>query len=223
MAGVTHVKICGLTRAEDVRAAVDLGAWAIGFVLTASPRHVDRDHAGKLAAAAGDVLTVAIVTTETPVWIAGAVAAAGLRAVQLSAGVGGPTVSEVRAATAHQRPRPLVIAAAATPDAGLADFVLLDPRVPGAHGGTGRRLDWDRLAADQATPRERLVLSGGLTPANVAAAIAALHPAAVDVSSGVEWVPGIKDAARLRAFFRAVDDADNGGAGQDAAARRGTS
>ncbi len=209
---MTRVKICGLTRAEDVRAVVGLGAWAVGFVLTGSPRHVDRAQAGELAAAAGDALTVGVVGTETPAWIAGVVAAAGLRAVQLTAGADGPTVSDLRAALADVAPPPLVIAAADTPDAELADFILVDARSPGVYGGGGRKLDWERLAADLATPRERLVLAGGLKSTNVPAAIAALEPAAVDVSSGVEWVPGIKDPTKLRDFFLAVERADQEGA-----------
>ena len=205
---MTRVKVCGLTRAEDVRLAAELGAWAVGFVLAESPRHVVPSRARDLAAAAGDALTVAVVTTQTPAWIAGAVATAKLGAVQLSGGADGPTVAEVRSAAAQAGVTPLVIAAADTADAALADFILLDARGPGSYGGTGRRLDWERLAADPATPAENLVLAGGLKPATVAAAIAAVHPAAVDVSSGVEWVPGIKDAPRLRDFFAAVRRAD---------------
>ena len=132
--------------------------------------------------------------------------------MQLSAGADGPTVAQVRAAAARLRPRPLVIAAADTPDAALADFVLLDARIAGAYGGTGETLDWEALAADPATPAGDLVLAGGLRPDNVGAAIAALHPAAVDVSSGVESAPGIKDAQRLRDFFAAVVQADGGAA-----------
>jgi phosphoribosylanthranilate isomerase len=216
---MTRVKVCGLTRAEDVRLAVELGAWALGFVLAKSPRHVVPARARDLTDAAGDVLSVAVVTTQTPAWIAGAVAAARLGAVQLSAGADGPTVAEVRAAAAQAGVQPLVIAAADTADARLADFVLLDARGPGSYGGTGRRLDWERLAADPATPRKDLVLAGGLKPATVAAAIAALHPAVVDVSSGVEWVPGIKDPPRLRDFFLAVERADRDTADEAAAAR----
>jgi phosphoribosylanthranilate isomerase len=241
MAGVTRVKVCGLTRAEDVRLAAELGAWALGFILTESPRRVDVARAEQLATAAreaasaaaqgapGDAssprvppLTVGVFTTQSPSWIAAALEASGLDAVQLSAGADGPTVAEVLAA-ARKEPRPLVIAAADTPDASLADFVLLDARAPGSYGGTGRRLDWDAIAAAPSTPRQHLVLAGGLKASNVHAAIAALHPAAVDVSSGVEWVPGVKDAALLRAFFAAVGDADKDGAapaGPAAAARR---
>ncbi len=241
MAGVTRVKVCGLTRAEDVRLAAELGAWALGFVLAESPRRVDVARAGRLTAVAREAgsaaapgaspdassprvppLTVGVVTTESPSWIAAALETSRLDAVQLSAGADGPTVAEVLAA-ARKEPRPLVIAAADTPDASLADFTLLDARAPGAYGGTGLTLDWAALEDELATPRERLVLAGGLTPANAADAVRTLHPAAVDVSSGVESVPGVKDAALLRAFFAAVEHADKdaaAGAEPAAAARR---
>jgi phosphoribosylanthranilate isomerase len=117
-------------------------------------------------------------------------------------------VAEVRAATAHLRPCPLVIAAWDTTDAGDADMLLLDARAPGAYGGTGRTLDWAALAREPGTPRDKLVLAGGLTPANVGAAIAALHPLVVDVSSGIESAPGHKDPVLLREFFTAVIHAD---------------
>jgi phosphoribosylanthranilate isomerase len=217
---MTLIKVCGLTRAEDVRLAAELGAWALGFVLAKSPRHIVPARARDLASAAGEALTVAVVTTQPPAWIAAAVATAGLRGVQLSAGADGPTVAEVRAAAAEAGVEPFVIAAADTADVELADYVLLDARGPGNYGGTGRRLDWERLAADPATPRKDLILAGGLKPATVAAAIEALHPAVVDVSSGVEWVPGIKDAPRLRDFFLAVEHADKDVAEKAAAARR---
>ena len=217
---MTRVKICGLTRPEDVRLAVELGAWAVGFVLAESPRHVVPAKARDLAAAAGDALTVAVVTNQTPAWIAAAVDTAGLGAVQLSAGAEGPSVAAVLEAAAETDHRPVVIAAFDTPDVELADFVLLDAKAPGVYGGTGRKLDWELIAADPAMPRKDLVLAGGLKPAGVAAAIAALHPLAVDVSSGVEWVPGIKDAKRLREFLAAVEHADKNIADQAAAARR---
>jgi phosphoribosylanthranilate isomerase len=87
-----------------------------------------------------------------------------------------------------------------------ADAVLLDPRVAGALGGTGTTLDWDALADAVAAVRGSvpLVLAGGLTPENVARAAATLAPAVVDVSSGVESAPGVKDPARMTAFVAAV-------------------
>jgi phosphoribosylanthranilate isomerase len=226
VAGVTLVKVCGLTRAEDARLAAELGAWALGFVLTESPRRVGTAEAGELIAAAtsrdadgsgaqrgGRVPhAVAVVTTEPAGWIAEALAESGADAVQLSAGADGPTVGQVREAAARLRRRPLVIAAADTPDAALADFVLLDARTSGAYGGTGETLDWEALAAGPAAPEGDVVLAGGLRPDNVGAAIAALHPAAVDLSSGVESAPGVKDHHRLRDFFAAVVQADGGAA-----------
>jgi len=240
---VTGVKVCGLTRADDVRLAAELGAWAVGFVLAESPRQVSGALAAELVAAAraagddaapaehGDVgipgagvpHAVAVVTTESPEWIAGALAASGADAVQLSAGADGPSVAEVREAAARLRRRPLVIAAADTPGAAGADFILLDARRPGVYGGTGEALDWEALAADPATPARDLVLAGGLHAGNVGPAIAVLHPSAVDVSSGVESAPGHKDHTRLRDFFRAVEQADRERPAAGAAPTAGTS
>lgn len=236
---MTAVKVCGLTRERDVRLAVECGAWACGFVLTESPRRVTPQQAAPLARAAagvrgaagaagvaaagalaaatgvagpvraGAALTVAVVTTESPEWIAAALVVAGLGAVQLSAGADGPTVVAVRAAARSSGLRPLLLAAADTPDAGDADFVLLDARAPGVYGGSGATLDWRSLAAAP-LPAGRLVLAGGLAPGNVGEAIAAVRPWAVDVSSGLEsrGAPGRKDEALLRAFFAAVREAD---------------
>jgi len=223
MAGVTLVKVCGLTRAADACLAAGLGAWALGFVLSESPRRVRAAEAAELIATATRPVhgasgeepgrsphAVAVVTTEPAGWVADALAESGADAVQLSAGADGPGVAQVREAAARRRRRPLVIAAADTPDAALADFVLLDARTAGAYGGTGETLDWEALAADPAKPAGDLVLAGGLRPDNVGAAIAALHPAAVDLSSGVESAPGVKDHQRLRDFFAAVVQADGG-------------
>lgn len=222
MAGVTGVKVCGLTCAEDVRLAAELGAWALGFVLTESPRRLDAAAAARLIAvtrddpdvtrrdgrAASSPLTVLVVTREPAEWVADALAVTGADAVQLSAGADGPLVTDVVAAAAPTGRRPLVIAAADTPDAPLADLVLLDARAPSAYGGTGETLDWEALAAGREPPAGDLVLAGGLRPGNVGRAIALLHPRAVDVASGVEAAPGRKDHAALRAFFAAVEDAD---------------
>jgi phosphoribosylanthranilate isomerase len=225
MAGVTRVKVCGLTRAEDIRLAMELGAWALGFVLAPSPRRVTIAQATHLIATARTQTvekrsrydrpasasaphTVLVVTTESPEWIATALDESGADGVQLSAGGDGPLVADVRAAAARLRRRPLVVAAADTPDAHLADFVLLDARKTGAYGGTGETLDWEALAANPATPTHDLVLAGGLRPGNVREAVRLLQPHAVDVSSGVEAASGHKDHTALREFFAAVEQAD---------------
>jgi phosphoribosylanthranilate isomerase len=247
---MTLVKVCGLTRSEDVRVAVDLGAWALGFVLTTSPRQVSAEQAARLIVAArtaggraerergGGVKSgggedkhrviegetraphaVLVVTTEPPDWISAALATAAGDGVQLSAGADGPRVAAVREAAARLRRRPLVIAAADTPDAHLADLVLLDARGAGAYGGTGQTLEWERLAADPSVPSHGLVLAGGLRPGNVGEAVRALRPDAVDVSSGVETAPGRKDHGLLRDFFAAVEHADRKATARGASGR----
>lgn len=205
---MTLVKVCGLTRERDVHNALETGAAACGFVLSVSPRQVAPTRAGELAAVAGDVLTVAVVTTESSEWVAAALVESGLCAVQLSAGVDGPSVAAVQAAAWRRGLRPLVIAAADTPDAGSADLTLLDARRPGVYGGTGAALDWRALAQTALPPMERLVVAGGLTPRNVGEAVAVLRPSMVDVCSGTEAAPGVKDEGLLAEFFAAVADAD---------------
>jgi phosphoribosylanthranilate isomerase len=207
---MTRIKICGLTIEKDVKLAAGYHAWACGFVLTDSPRRVSVAQAAELTQLCVDSLAVAVVTTEEPDWIADAVAAGGFGAVQLSAGANGPSVTAVREAAHGRGLRPLVIAAADTDDADKADLVLLDARTPDAYGGTGRRLDWKALAAAE-LPRERLVLAGGLLPSNVDGAIKLVRPYAVDVSSGIERTPGIKDPRLMRAFFGVVAGADISG------------
>lgn len=204
---MTRVKVCGLACARDVRLAAEFGVWACGFVLSASPRQIAPEQARRLTRAAGGALTVAVVTTEPAEAIAEMLSESGCRAVQLAAGADGAGVGEVRAAAKARGLRPLVIAAADTPDADDADLLLLDSRRPGAYGGTGERADWAaaaRLAVDRP-----LVLAGGLTPESVGEAIATVHPFALDVSSGVEVSPGRKHAALLRAFVTAVTAADS--------------
>jgi len=207
---MTRLKICGLTNARDVKLAARYGAWACGFAITASPRHIEPERAAGLTPLTGDALAVAVVTTEPGPWIAAALERGGFDAVQLSAGRDGVTVAELRAATSHLAQRPFVIAAVDTPDANAADLVLLDARTPDAYGGTGSTLDWRALAAAD-LPRNRMVLAGGLRPSNVDGAIKLVRPFAVDVAGGVECTPGVKDAKLLRAFFGAVAGANYSG------------
>jgi phosphoribosylanthranilate isomerase len=207
---VTRVKICGLTGEADVRLAVACGAWACGFVLSQSPRRIDTARAAELTPLTHEALAVAVVTTEEPDWIVAAVEQGGFDAVQLSAGADGAPVAEVRAALEGRGLRPRLIAAADTVGADDADLLLLDARTPDRYGGTGDTLDWRVLAAAK-LPRERLVLAGGLRPSNVDGAIKLLHPFAVDVGSGVESTPGVKERRLMRSFFGAVAAADHTG------------
>jgi len=207
---MTRVKVCGLTHEADVRLAVSCGAWACGFVISRSPRRIDTARAAELTALTDGALAVAVVTTESPEWIAAATEQGGFDAVQLSAGEDGACVAEVRAALERRGLRPRLIAAADTPDAADADLLLLDARAPDRYGGTGATLDWRALTAAK-LPRERLVLAGGLRPSNVDGAIHLLRPFAVDVSSGVESTPGVKEHRLMRSFFGAVAAADHTG------------
>ncbi|HUF48133.1 MAG TPA: phosphoribosylanthranilate isomerase [Vicinamibacterales bacterium] len=204
---VLKVKICGITRAEDARVAVDLGADALGFVFwQPSVRHLEVGQAADIAATiARGVSRVGVFVNAPPAAVAAAVQAVPLDVVQLHGdapvgsftSVGARLVRAVALASDEAVER-----AAALPD----DVVpLVDAGTPEAPGGTGRTADWGRAAA--LATRRPIWLAGGLHAGNVGAAIRHIRPALVDVSSGVESAPGIKDHARLRSFFEAVQRA----------------
>ena len=196
------VKICGITRLEDAEAAVAAGAGAIGFIFWPnSPRFIDPYRARKIAAALPPFVMPVGVFVNQPLDHVNSVASlVRLGAVQLhgdetpgfAAAVSGPVMKAV--SCGHE--------VASWP---ARVRLLLDVNDPVARGGTGRTIDW-AAAAGIAAQRE-IVLAGGLTPDNVAEAIARVRPFGIDVSSGVERAPGIKDHRRLRALFEAVHDA----------------
>lgn len=195
---MTAVKICGITRREDADAAADLGANAIGFVLwPASPRHANLDTVATIVGGLPPfIIPVGVFVNPSADDIAQA-AGAGLRLAQVHGQVppGRLTLPVLRA----------VHLGASTDDIEPAvddATVLLDAHDPVRHGGTGQTVDWTRARAVAA--KRRIVLAGGLTPLNVREAIAAVRPYAVDVASGVEAEPGIKDSLKLRAFIDAV-------------------
>lgn len=197
-----RIKICGLTRVEDARVAADLGVDAVGMVLwPGSPRAATLDQAAAVSAAMpASTMRVGVFVRPTLDEVETSVKAAGLTAVQIH-GADDP-------ATYHAVSVPVIWAAAlregvpppVTPD---RMTLLLDAYDPVQHGGTGRTIDWSR-AHTVALREPRLILAGGLTADNVAHAIAAVRPWAVDVSSGVEAAPGIKSAPSLQAFVAAV-------------------
>jgi len=192
------VKVCGITRLEDAVAAVDAGAGAIGFVFwPESPRFVDPYRARAIAAELPPFVTaVGLFVNQPLAYVNGVAALVRLGAAQLhgdetpafAAGVAAPVI------------RALPVDAAAAWPAGAT--LLLDAHDPVKRGGTGRTIDW--AAAADVAARRRVLLAGGLTPDNVADAIARVRPFGIDVSSGVERAPGVKDHQRLRALFEAV-------------------
>lgn len=200
----TRVKICGLTRAEDVRLAADLGADAVGFVLWAgSPRGLSAGDAARISRGLPPyVARVGVFVNPTVDEVDSARRQIGLSLIQLHGRV------DVEAY------RPLgvgvVLATSLVADGELEAVAswpddvtpIVDAHDPERHGGTGRTADWGRAAVLSA--RRPIVLAGGLTAENVGRGIRAVRPAAVDVSSGVETSPGVKDPDRLRAFIAAV-------------------
>jgi phosphoribosylanthranilate isomerase len=199
-----RIKFCGFTRAEDVRAAVGLGIDAIGLNLARGPRRIDLARAAELARLLPPFITaVGLFVDAGEAEILAAVQAARLQAVQLH----GDEAPELANALRRRLPVLKAFRIAAAADLARvrgypADAYLLDAAVPGQHGGTGATWDWSLLAGvDLGAP---VVLAGGLRADTVAAAIAATAPWAVDVSSGIESAPGLKDAARMAAFAAAV-------------------
>ena len=205
-----HVKVCGITRLEDAEQATSLGAWALGFLLwKPSKRYVDPGAAELIARRLRRKIELVGVFVNQPLDdIAGLVEFLGLSHVQLH-GDEGPSFCQAVA----QRTGAKVIKAARIGHAAdlrdldrfHTDFHLLDTGKAGQYGGTGAT--WDHQLAANRRNTIPLILSGGLTADNVADGIAALKPYAVDVASGVEAAPGVKDFEKLAAFFAAVESA----------------
>jgi phosphoribosylanthranilate isomerase len=205
----TRVKICGITRAEDARLAVELGAAALGFnFYPPSPRYITAGDAAEIIRELPPLVTaVGIFADETD---AGRVAReAGVTALQLH----GP---KFPTAGAPEEFRGLRIIRAVAVREGFrteelgslkADAFLMDAYDPSLLGGTGKTFDWN--LAREAKRYGTIILAGGLTAENVGEAIRQVRPFAVDVASGVESAPGKKDPAKLRAFFAAVQYADS--------------
>lgn len=206
----TRVKICGLTNLDDAQRAVDLGAWALGLIFhKPSPRRCRETAAVEIAAALRRHVEVCGVFVNRP--LDDVVAAAdriGLTMLQLHGDEGPAYCAEAARRTGCKVTRAVRVRSRADLQALRpyhTDFHLLDAHARGRRGGTGETFDWELLRGRRGTVP--VILSGGLTPENVAAGIAAAEPFAVDVASGVEAQPGRKDPAKLEAFFAAVEQA----------------
>ena len=219
------VKVCGITRLQDADQAADHGASAIGFIFwPGSPRYISPEDARAIVRRkAAGLRTVGVFVDEAVERVQQIAEVVGLDLVQLH---GNETAADVRAAQLKLRPggnprasvgrgfsraveviKAVALNGSAPVDlSGFDDdvLILLDAHDPARHGGTGRTIDW--AAARSVASARRTILAGGLTPDNVGAAVAAVEPYGVDVSSGVESAPGVKDAMRLKRFFEALND-----------------
>ena len=205
---VTAVKICGITRHEDAQAAAHLGAQAVGFVFCAqSPRHIAIERAREIALALPPfVTTVGLFVNPAAGEVENVLKAVPLSLLQFHgeeapAFCGGFGVPFIKAA----RVKPGLDLIQYARQYHAARGLLLDAYVDGTHGGTGTAFDWSLIPSDRPLP---VILSGGLNPENVGEAIRRVLPWAVDVSSGVETSPGIKDPRKIAAFIKEVRSAD---------------
>ena len=204
---MTRVKICGITRPEDAELAASLGAWAIGFILwPESKRHADPAIAAGISQALHRrVERVGVFVNPTLDEVVQLAENVGLTLIQLHGDEGPSFCTAVAERTGARIIKGLRIGSGADirdAERFHTDFHLLDAAAGKAYGGTGRTWDW-ALAAKRHS-RVPVILSGGLTPENVADGIAAVRPWGVDVASGVESEPGIKDPEKMEAFFAAA-------------------
>jgi phosphoribosylanthranilate isomerase len=204
-----RVKICGITRKEDATAAVDAGAHALGFVFhPPSARYISPENAAAIISALPPfVATVGVFVSLPKEQVEDVAQRSGITVIQLH---GDEPPSEC---VGHSRP---VIKALRLQQQNLLPTLtqytvggfLLDTAIPGTWGGTGVPLDWELLSRNldegPETVRDRLILAGGLNVGNVGAAIRLVKPFAVDVSSGVEDKPGIKNHKKIKEFMDAV-------------------
>lgn len=212
----TQVKICGLTTPDDARAAALEGAAYGGMVFYAkSPRYISVKAGAEIAAAAQGVgaglRMVGLFVSPDNALVESAAKYANIDMLQLHGEESPARVAEIRRIA--RKPVMKAVRIAGPGDIAqiaayerIADWILCDAKVDGAYGGTGQAFDWQLLKDYKFT--KPWMLAGGLTAENVGAAIAALKPAVVDVSSGVETAPGQKDACKIRAFVDSVRHAD---------------
>ena len=204
----TRIKICGITRVEDALLACELGADAIGMVVTpSSPRHVSVEQARTIRDALPAFVAAVILVHDLPrEEIRHAVRSVRPDLIQFHGGEDAEFCGffACRYLKAIGMAGEVDVRALAAAHPWAAGFVL-DGHPPGQQGGQGKTFDWSRVPRDLGRP---IVLAGGLNPGNVGEAIRAVRPWAIDLASGVESSPGVKDAAKLRAFFAAVRAAD---------------
>jgi phosphoribosylanthranilate isomerase len=210
------VKICGLTRSEDAELAVELGASALGFVFwPRSPRYISPSSARSvITKLAPDVIKVGVFVDEPMELVTQIMETVGLDIAQLHGSESPEYCREltIRLSQGARGKRQGVIKAFGVKDNGtisVSEFdpdvlILVDAHDPVSYGGTGRLVNWE--SAREIASLRRTILAGGLHPGNVSQAVDTVRPFGVDVSSGVESAPGIKDPDRLKSFFEALHD-----------------
>lgn len=205
----TRIKVCGLRTAEAVCAAIDAGVDYLGFVFAESVRRVTPSQAAELVApVAGTVGCVGVLKGPSDELAAQACAVPGLTAIQCDA-ADEPALLRTGCRlprwTVHRLPAVdrLDLGEMSRSGDGRFGVTLL---IEGPVSGVGQVVDWDAVA--RVSAGQRVILAGGLTPSNVGRAISIVRPFAVDVSSGVESAPGVKDPARIKDFVAAVRAAD---------------
>lgn len=202
------VKVCGITNLEDAERAVELGAWAIGMIHhKGSPRAVKASVAAEIGAALRrQAEIVGVFVNPTLDRVVAAVENEGLSMVQLSGNEGANFCLEVARRTGVKVIKAIHVSSAADIRGAEAfrgtDYHLFDTGGRDSWGGTGETFDWDLLAGHHSGMP--FILAGGLDPDNVTEAIRVTRPDAVDVASGIERAPGLKDHGRMASFFQAA-------------------
>jgi phosphoribosylanthranilate isomerase len=211
MAARTRIKICGMTKKSDVELAVRLGVDAIGFIFVkSSPRYISPEDARLIAAVVPPFVDiVGVFMDEDSASVHEIIDYCNLSVVQLhgretpaySASISGRVIKAFRV-------HPGMTSEDLAGYKGAVDGFLLDTYQKGVAGGTGQTFDWQ--LANKLSPPGPLVLAGGINPGNVGAAIHEIRPFAIDVCSGVELEPGVKDVEKIKQLMNEVNKADNG-------------
>ena len=205
----TRIKFCGITRMEDAQAAAALGVDAIGLVLTRkSPRFVEVAQASAIRRSLPPfMMAVALFMDDEPAWIAMAIDAIAPDLLQFHGAERATDCARYgrRYLKAVPMGEDVDVHATMAVHSRAAGF-LLDSHAPGDQGGSGKSFDWSRIPEKLQRP---VLLAGGLTCDNVCSAIRAARPYAVDVSSGIESAPGVKDLGKMRCFVEEVQRACN--------------
>jgi len=214
LAVAPDIKFCGLTRAIDAQAAVELGAAYVGVIFAGGPRQRTIEQAAAiLAGLPSSVRRVGVFGAQPEEVVASMASTLALDVIQLHDGGEFSAVERLRKLTSSEIWAVIRLSRGFLPEnskaiAATADGIVLDTYVPGVLGGTGVALPWEELASRLDELRStRLILAGGLRPENVARAVSLVAPDVVDVSSGVEIEVGIKDREKMRAFRDAASQA----------------